>query len=55
VFGNEFVFAGMLAVAGMIGAIFYKVGLDTAVAAACRTRESMLLQLSRSDAPLSVT
>jgi ABC-2 type transport system permease protein len=55
VFENEFIFAGMLTIAAIIGAIFYRVGLDSAVAAAHRTRESMLLQLSRSDAPLSVT
>jgi ABC-2 type transport system permease protein len=55
VFENEMVFAGMLLIAAVIGAIFYRVGLDTAVAAAYQSRESMLLHLSRSDAPLSVT
>ena len=48
-------FAGMLILAAVIGAIFYRLGLDSAVAAAHRTRESMLLRLSHSDAPLSVT
>jgi ABC-2 type transport system permease protein len=55
VFENEAIFAGMLAIAAIIGAIFYRAGLDSAVDAAYRSRESMLLQLSRSDAPLSVT
>jgi ABC-2 type transport system permease protein len=55
VFENELIFAALLALAAIIGAIFYRVGLDSAVAAARRTRESMLLQLSRSDGPLSVT
>jgi ABC-2 type transport system permease protein len=55
VFENELIFAALVAVAGLIGAIFYRIGLDSAVAAAQRTRESMLMQLSRSDSPLSVT
>jgi ABC-2 type transport system permease protein len=55
VFENQLIFAGMLLIAAIIGGIFYRVGLDSAVAAAYRGRESMLLQLSRSDAPLSVT
>jgi ABC-2 type transport system permease protein len=55
VLGNEIVFAGLIAIAAIIGAIFYRIGLDSAVAASHRTRESMLLHLSHSDAPLSVT
>jgi hypothetical protein len=55
VFESEIVFAGILLIAAFIGAAFYKVGLDSAVAAAHRTREAMLLHLSRSEGPLSVT
>ena len=57
VFGEqEFVLHGaMLLVAAIIGGVFYKVGLDSATIAADRRRESILLQLSRSDGPLSVT
>ena len=55
VFASELVFGAMLLVAAIIGGIFYKVGLDSAANAADRRRESILLQLSRSDGPLSVT
>jgi ABC-2 type transport system permease protein len=55
VFENEYIFAALLMLAAAIGAILYRLGLDSAVAAAQRTRESMLMQLARSDAPLSVT
>ena len=55
VFGNELVFAAMLLVAAVIGGVVYKVGLDSAANAADRRREAILLQLSRSDGPLSVT
>jgi hypothetical protein len=55
VFGNEIVFSGVLLVAAIVGGIFYRVGLDSAVDSAVRTRESMLMQLSRSDGPLSIT
>ena len=55
VLGNELSSRGFIAFAAIIGAIFYRIGLDSAVAASHRTRESMLLHLSHSDAPLSVT
>jgi hypothetical protein len=55
VFQNELVFDGMLLMAAIIGGIFYKVGLDSAVSAAENRRESILLELSRSDGPLSIT
>ena len=55
VFESEMVFGGILLVAAVIGGIFYKVGLDSAASTADRRRESMLLQLSRSDGPVSVT
>jgi ABC-2 type transport system permease protein len=54
VFSNELVFAAILAVAAILGAIFYGVGLDSATEAAYKNRESMLLELSRSDGPLSI-
>ncbi len=55
VFANDFIFAGILAVAAILGAIFYGVGLDSAVETAHRNRESMMLELSRSDGPISIT
>jgi ABC-2 type transport system permease protein len=55
VFSNEIVFAGILAIAAVLGAIFYSVGLDSAVSYAVTGRESMLLELSRSDGPISIT
>jgi ABC-2 type transport system permease protein len=55
VFSNEFVFAGILAVAGILGAIFYGVGLESAVKLATTRREAMLLELSRADGPISVS
>jgi ABC-2 type transport system permease protein len=55
VFANEIVFSGVLLIAAIVGGIFYRVGLDSAVDSAVRTRESMLMQLSRSDGPLSTT
>ena len=55
VFANDFIFAGILAVAAVLGGIFYAVGLDSAVETAHRNRESMLLELSRSDGPISIT
>jgi ABC-2 type transport system permease protein len=54
VFHNELIFAGLLLVAAIVGGMFYKVGLDSAVATAGRKRESMLMQLSKSDGPLSI-
>jgi ABC-2 type transport system permease protein len=54
VIGSEMVFSGVLLIAAIVGAIFYKVGLDSAAEAAGRGRESMLMQLSRSDGPLSI-
>ena len=55
VFSNEFVFAGILAIAAILGAIFYWVGLDSAVKSAISRRESMLVELSRADGPISIT
>lgn len=55
VFESEIVFSGVLLIAAIVGGIFYKVGLDSALSAAATGRESMLMQLSRSDGPLSVT
>jgi hypothetical protein len=42
-------------IAAILGAIFYKVGLDSAVESAVTNRESMLLELARADGPVSVT
>jgi hypothetical protein len=55
VFDSEIVFSGVLLIAAIVGAIFYRVGLDSAVSAAGSGREAMLMQLSRSEGPLSIT
>lgn len=55
VFSSELIFVGIMAVAAILGAIFYGVGLDSAVETARKNRESMLLELSRADGPLSIT
>lgn len=55
VFESEVVFCGVLLIAAVVGGVFYKVGLDSALSAAANGRESMLMQLSRSDGPLSTT
>lgn len=54
-FANELVFAGLVLVAGIVGGIFYGVGLDSAVQNANSRREKMLMELSRSDGPMSLT
>ncbi len=54
VFDNELVFAGILLIAAVVGKIFYNIGLDSAVNAANTRREAMLVELSRSDGPLSI-
>ena len=55
VFSNELIFAGIMVIAAILGGIFYKVGLDSAVESAVANRESMLLELARADGPVSVT
>jgi hypothetical protein len=55
VFDSEIVFCGVLLIAAIVGGIFYKVGLESALNAAASSRESMLMQLSRADGPLSTT
>jgi ABC-2 type transport system permease protein len=55
VFDNELVFAGILLIAAVVGKIFYDIGLDSAVKTAHLRREAMLMELSRSEGPLSVT
>jgi ABC-2 type transport system permease protein len=53
-FGSELVFVAVMLVAAVIGGIVYWVGLDSAVNAATARRESIILELSRSDGPLSI-
>jgi ABC-2 type transport system permease protein len=55
VFHNELVFAGIMILAAILGVIFYKLGLDSAVESAVANRESMLQELARADGPVSVT
>jgi ABC-2 type transport system permease protein len=54
-FENEFVFIGIMAIAAIVGGVFYWVGLDSAVNTAQARRESILMTLSRSDSPMSIT
>src|SRR5205085_11678736 len=42
VFRNEWIFAGILLIAAILGVIFYFVGLDSAVHSAISRREAML-------------
>jgi hypothetical protein len=55
VFGSELVFSGILLVAAMIGAIVYKIGLDSAASTACERREAILQQLGQSGGPVSAS
>jgi len=54
-FESDLIFGGLILVAGIVGAIFYWVALDSAVNAANVKRESLVLELARSDSPLSIT
>ncbi|MEP6713939.1 MAG: hypothetical protein ABJC09_00090 [Terriglobia bacterium] len=54
-FGSELLFAGLMLVAAAIGAVFYWVGLDSAVTTANNRREAIVMALSRADGPLSIT
>ena len=54
-FESQWVFAALLLVAAIVGGIFYWVGLESAVNTATAKREAMLLELSKSDGPLSTT
>ena len=54
-FESEIVFAGIVAIAAAIGAVFYYVGLDSAVNTANARREAIVMELSRADGPLSIT
>jgi ABC-2 type transport system permease protein len=54
-FESELVFAGLILVAAIAGAVFYWVGLDSAVNTANARRELLITELSRGDGPMSVT
>ena len=54
-FESEIVFGGMLAIAALIGGVVYWVALGSAVRAGFARRESMLIQLAKSDGPLSTS
>ncbi|HVW09769.1 MAG TPA: hypothetical protein VHC90_14370 [Bryobacteraceae bacterium] len=55
VFESEIVFAGIMAIAAILGGIFYWVALDSAVHTAIARRESLLQELSRADGPISTS
>jgi ABC-2 type transport system permease protein len=52
-FENQLVFAGLLFVAAVVGAVFYWIGLDSAATTAVARRESIVTVLSGSEGPLS--
>jgi ABC-2 type transport system permease protein len=51
-FENEVVFGVVLAISGVIGAVFYWIAMDSAVNAAGRRREQIVQELSESDGPV---
>ncbi|MDP9171138.1 MAG: hypothetical protein M3N54_11015 [Acidobacteriota bacterium] len=54
-FESQIVFGGLMLLAAGVGAAFYWVGLDSAVANADRRREAIVMELSGGDGPLSIT
>jgi hypothetical protein len=52
VFSSQAVFYVLLGFAGLLGAVFYWIALDSAVNAAIRRRELILTELSRSEGPV---
>jgi hypothetical protein len=54
-FESQLVFAALMLVAAIVGGIFYWVGLESAAHTAIERRESMVMELSRSEGPLSTT
>jgi len=54
VFHSQVAFAGVMAVALLLGGVFYYVCLDSAVEAAGRRREAILNALSHSEGPISI-
>jgi ABC-2 type transport system permease protein len=55
VFHSQLIFAAVMCVALILGAIFYHVCLDSAVEAARTRRETMLQTLSHSEGPISIS
>jgi ABC-2 type transport system permease protein len=55
VFHSQLIFAAVMGVALILGAIFYHVCLDSAVEAARTRRETMLQTLSHSEGPISIS
>ncbi len=52
VFESEPVFFALLALAAIVGGVFYWIAMDSAVGTALRNREKILAELSRGDGPL---
>lgn len=52
-FESEVIFALVLTIAGIIGAVLYWIALESAVNAAGRLREQILQELSRTDGPVT--
>jgi len=54
VFHSQLAFIGVMAIALLLGGVFYYVCLDSAVETAGRRREAILNELSRSEGPISI-
>jgi hypothetical protein len=53
VFGSEWVFAGVMGIAAVVGAVTYGIGLESVEQLAYRKREDLLTQLGQGGGPLS--
>jgi ABC-2 type transport system permease protein len=52
VFSSETIFLVVLAFAGVLGGVIYKIAMESAVEAASRRREEILAELSRTEGPV---
>ena len=52
-FESEVMFGLVLAIAAIIGAVFYWIALESAVSAGLRRREQIVQELSQSDGPVT--
>jgi ABC-2 type transport system permease protein len=55
VFQSDMVFFGLMALAGVLGAVLYWIALDSAVTTAYKRREKIVAALTTRDGPLSIT
>jgi ABC-2 type transport system permease protein len=52
-FDSEAIFAMALAIAAIIGGVFYRIALETAVKTAVERREQMVQELSQGEGPVA--